>query len=186
MDDRFRARRSRSGRSLRRPSACPPAGGASCDGVGLLTSALLLRQERGRGARANPDFRSGRQPAVSAPTPDCCIDPAVRKSIDLEAGAPWVAVLLGEAKQQRHAETARRLLRPAWPALSERAARAAAHQSNSDRTERCTRAPAQKEQPRGGVTDGSRVLQWNSRSRADRPATAVRPPRRYNTAAAPT
>ena len=35
---------------------------------------------------------------------------------------PVVAVLLGEAKQQRHAETARCLLRPAWPALSKRAA----------------------------------------------------------------
>ena len=68
--------------------------------------------------------------------------------MDLEAGASWVAVLLGEAKQQQHADTARCLLRPASPALSKRAARAAAHQSNSDRTERRTRAPAQKEKPR--------------------------------------
>ena len=27
----------------------------------------------------NPHSPFGRQPAVSAPTPDCCIDPAVRK-----------------------------------------------------------------------------------------------------------
>ncbi len=46
---------------------------------------------------------NGRAPAVSAPTPDCWIDPAVRTSMNLDAGAAWVAVLLGEAKQQRHA-----------------------------------------------------------------------------------
>ena len=62
--------------------------------------------------------------------------------MDLEAGAAWAAVLLGEAKQQRHAETTRCLLRLVGPALCKRAVRAAAHQSDSDRTGRRTRAPA--------------------------------------------
>ena len=78
---------------------------------------LLQRRERERHDRAKADFRKGRQPAVSAPTPDCCIDPAVRKLMNVPAGAAWAAVLLGEAKQQRHADTARCLLRPASPGL---------------------------------------------------------------------
>ena len=47
-----------------RPSASPPAGVASRDGVGLLTPALLLRQERGRRARADRGFWSGRVAAA--------------------------------------------------------------------------------------------------------------------------
>jgi hypothetical protein len=39
--------------------------------------------------------------------------------MDLEAGAPWTVLLLGEAQQQRHAETARCLLRPAWLGLEQ-------------------------------------------------------------------
>jgi len=39
----------------------------------------------------------GRQPAA----PDCCIDPAVRKSLYLAIDGGWLPVLLGEAKQQR-------------------------------------------------------------------------------------
>jgi hypothetical protein len=50
----------RSGRAQWRPSASPASGGASCDGVGLLTTALLLRHERGHRARADRGFRSGR------------------------------------------------------------------------------------------------------------------------------
>jgi len=33
--------------------------------------------------------RVGRQPAVSAPTPGCCVDPTVHKSADLETGDAW-------------------------------------------------------------------------------------------------
>jgi hypothetical protein len=44
-------------RSQWRPNACPAAGGASRDGVGLLTPALLLRQEAGTGLR--PILASG-------------------------------------------------------------------------------------------------------------------------------
>ena len=48
---------------LRRPSASRAARRASSDDTGPLTPALLLRQERGRQARADAGFRSGRQPA---------------------------------------------------------------------------------------------------------------------------
>ena len=95
--------------------------------------------------RANADSPFGRQPPVSAPTPDCCIVPAVRKSMNLDAGAAWAAVLLGEAKQQRQRRRRDVCSGPRGPALSKRAARAAAHQSNSDRKQRATRAPAQEE-----------------------------------------
>jgi hypothetical protein len=71
------------------------------------------RYESKRPRYRPPDTRYGRQPAVSAPTPVCCIDPAVRRSRNIPAGAAFAAVLLGEAKRQRHWETARWLLRPA-------------------------------------------------------------------------
>jgi hypothetical protein len=66
----------------------------------------------------------GRERAVASRVADCCIDPAVRKSMDLDTGDAWAAVLLGEAKQQRPPECVRCLRRRAWPALSKRAARA--------------------------------------------------------------
>ena len=49
--------------------------------------------------RANPDRPFGRQPAVAPRTADCCINPAVRESMDLDGDAASVAVLLREAKQ---------------------------------------------------------------------------------------
>ena len=48
----------------RRQGASPDAGGASWGGACLLTPALLLRQERGHQARADPGFRSGRVAAA--------------------------------------------------------------------------------------------------------------------------
>ena len=59
------------------------------------------------------------------------------------SGDAWAAVLLGEANQQRPPEWARCLRRRERRALSKRAARAAAHQSNSHRTEHCVAAAAQ-------------------------------------------
>src|SRR5439155_17868851 len=47
----FASRASASLLALRRPNACPAAGGASRDGVGLLTPVLLLRQEGGHQLR---------------------------------------------------------------------------------------------------------------------------------------
>jgi hypothetical protein len=59
-------------------------------------------------------------------------------------GDTSAAVLLGEAKQQQPPECARFLPRPAWPALSKRAApRAAAHRSNSQQTRPRAAAPVQ-------------------------------------------
>jgi hypothetical protein len=46
-------------------------------------------------------LRYGRERAVASRAADCCIDPAVRKSMDLDAGTAFAAVLLGEARQQR-------------------------------------------------------------------------------------
>jgi hypothetical protein len=42
----------------------------------------------------------GRERPVAPRAADCCIDPAARKSIDLDADAACGAVLLGEAKGQ--------------------------------------------------------------------------------------
>ncbi len=54
-----------SGRVLWRPNASSAAGGASRDGLGLLTPPLLLlRRERGHRAGADRGFRSGRFGAV--------------------------------------------------------------------------------------------------------------------------
>ena len=58
--DRFDARLAAECSLLWRPAATPAAGGASRDGVALLTPALLLPQERGRQAPADRGFRSGR------------------------------------------------------------------------------------------------------------------------------
>jgi hypothetical protein len=48
---------------LRRPNASPATGGVSCDGVGLLTRALLLRQDRGPRYRADRGLRGARRSA---------------------------------------------------------------------------------------------------------------------------
>ena len=92
---------------------------SSSTGSARQAPALLQSRETTRRVHRRPRCRLGRQPAVSAPTPDCCIDPAICESMNLPAGAAWAAVLLGEAKQQRHAETARCLLRPVWPHLEQ-------------------------------------------------------------------
>jgi hypothetical protein len=76
---------------------------------------------------------------------DCCIDPAVRKSMDLDNGDAQAAVLLGEAKQQRPPECARCLPDVCGPALSKRAACAAADRSSSQQTQRRAAALAQQE-----------------------------------------
>jgi hypothetical protein len=49
---------------IRRPTATSTGVGASRDAVGPLIPALLLRQERGRQARADRGFRSGRAPTA--------------------------------------------------------------------------------------------------------------------------
>jgi hypothetical protein len=53
-----------SARALRRRTATSAGGGAGRDGVGLLTPALLLCQERGHPARAAAGFWSGRAPVA--------------------------------------------------------------------------------------------------------------------------
>ena len=53
------------GRLQRRLSASSAAGGASCDGVGLLTPVLLLRQGRGHQARAHRGMDDTRSSASS-------------------------------------------------------------------------------------------------------------------------
>jgi hypothetical protein len=61
--------------------------------------------------------------------------------MDLETGAPWVAVLLGEAKQQAARGGGETLAQTRMLCVSKRATRAAAHQGNCDRTQRRARAP---------------------------------------------
>ena len=89
--------------------------------------------------------RSGREPAFIPRGADCCIAPAVHKSMCLDADAASAALPLREAKQQRP---------PVWDvlaqtlhdrALSKRTAAAAAHRSDSGRTRRRAAAAAQRQ-----------------------------------------
>ena len=93
---------------------------------------------------------------------------------------PVVAVLLGEAKQQRHAETARCLLRPAWPALSKRAARAGCGSSGGTWT-------ARTEAGKSPVTTGlsGRVGRCGRRRSESIPAAAQAVTPRQDSAGAP-
>ena len=59
------SRRPSAVRSDWRPNASSAAGGASRDGLGLLTPTLLLRRERGHQAGADRGFRRGRKRGVS-------------------------------------------------------------------------------------------------------------------------
>jgi hypothetical protein len=93
--------------------------------------------------------RKGRQPAVIPRAAECCIAPAVHKSIRLDTDAASAAVALREAKQQRPpgvwevlAET------PHGRALSTRTAAAAAHRSDSGRTRPRAAAAAQTQSRR--------------------------------------
>ncbi len=111
---------------------------------GKRASQSLLRPSRRQHGWSRP-FPDGRQPAVSAPTPDCCIDPAVggdeprrRRRVGCgAAGRGEAAAAAGDGEVFAQG--------PRGPALSKRAACAATHKSNSDRRERRTRAPAQKQ-----------------------------------------
>jgi hypothetical protein len=128
--------------------------------------------------------RLGRQPTVSAPTPDCCIDPAVCKLMDLKARAPRDAVLLGEAKQQRHAHTARCLLRPASPGLEQaRSPRGgSSKQQRSDGTAH-SRSRPQAPVRRRSADAAARAAKEQSRRRIDQP---LRPQARFVASSAQT
>jgi hypothetical protein len=60
-------------------------------------------------ARTAPKISDGPDENQSSPParPDGCIAPAVRKSLHLDSGDAWAAVLLYEAKRQRSPECAR-------------------------------------------------------------------------------
>ena len=94
---------------------------------------------------ANPGCRNGRQPAVTPRGADCCIAPAVHKSMCLDADAASAALPLREAKQQRPPGCGSARSDPARSRLSKRTAAAAAHRSDSGRTRRRAAAAAQTE-----------------------------------------